>query len=518
VPEDLVDASPLLPDRELAQLRAALDPFTVDGVAQLLGPTGQAAQARGDLAGVARAAARAMPSIADRALATLVRMFLLGEPVDAGDADRALAPLPLAAAAAAGLVESSGGQVRACFEVRPYGEVGGPAWWVVSDFGADVRPGPLAPDHVLGVGGASVTLAQLVPRTPVGRALDIGTGSGVQALHLRRHATRVCATDTSRRALRCAATTAALSGQRWDLRAGSLFEPVRADERGTFDLVVANPPFVISGGAHGERYEYRDSGFAGDELSARLLGGVGDVLAPGGLAVVLVNWLVLRGSDWAQRPAAWLSGTSLDAWIWQREVVEPSEYVTLWLQDAGEVPQTERYRARYDEWLDWFDGVGAEAVGMGVAALWRTARAPVVRVYEDIPQQIDKPAGAAVADWIGRQRWLARMSDADLVAAAMRPAPGVVRVTTERLDTEGWTQMTNVLRQTSGLRWEVEADEPVAALLAGIGAASVPEPAVSLLAESLGVPTAEVRDAVAPVLRDLVARGFLLPGTEREDR
>jgi hypothetical protein len=110
------------------------------------------------------------------------------------------------------------------------------------------------------------------------------------------------------------------------------------------------------------------------------------------------------------------------------------------------------------------------------------------------------------------------MSDADLVAAAMRPAPGVVRVTTERLDTEGWTQMTNVLRQTSGLRWEVEADEPVAALLAGIGAASVPEPAVSLLAESLGVPTAEVRDAVAPVLRDLVARGFLLPGTEREDR
>jgi methylase of polypeptide subunit release factors len=113
---------------------------------------------------------------------------------------------------------------------------------VVSDFGSDVRPGPLAPEHVLGIGTASLTLAQATPRSPVGRALDVGTGSGVQALHLGLHAEHVVATDISPRALRLAATTAALSGQKWDLRPGSLLAPVEGER---FELVVANPPFVV---------------------------------------------------------------------------------------------------------------------------------------------------------------------------------------------------------------------------------------------------------------------------------
>ncbi len=77
----------------------------------------------------------------------------------------------------------------------------------------------------------------------------------------------VVATDISARALRLAATTAELSGYRWDLRAGSLLEPV-ADE--AFDLIVANPPFVVSPGLDREHggYDYRDSGLAGDAASA----------------------------------------------------------------------------------------------------------------------------------------------------------------------------------------------------------------------------------------------------------
>ncbi len=86
---------------------------------------------------------------------------------------------------------ADGDSVRAAVEVRPYGEaVSTDPWWVVSDFGSDVRPGPLEPDHVLGIGAASLSLAGATIRTPVGRALDIGTGCGVQALHLNGHADR----------------------------------------------------------------------------------------------------------------------------------------------------------------------------------------------------------------------------------------------------------------------------------------------------------------------------------------
>jgi methylase of polypeptide subunit release factors len=496
---------PLLAERELEQFRTALDEFTVDGVAQLLGSTGRSAQARGDLAGMARATRRAP----DRRLATLVRMFVLGQPVTAADADRALAPLPRAAAETAGLVESSGGETRALLDVRPYGEVGGHPWWVVSDFGADVRPGPLAPDHVLGVGAASVTLAQAVPRAPVRRALDIGTGSGVQALHLSRHAGQVCATDTSRRALRCAATTAALCGQHWDLRAGSLFEPV-ADE--TFDLVVANPPFVVSsGGARSGRYDYRDSGFAGDEVSARLLRGVGHLLAPDGLAVLLVNWLLDRDGEWPDRPSDWLGSAPCDAWVWQREVAEPGEYVTLWLRDAGEVPGSARFSALYDEWLDWFDRSGAVAVGMGMAVLWRTSHPSPIRIFDDVAQQVEQPAGPVLSSWIRRQRWLARRSDAELLASSLRPAADLVRTTSQQLSNSGWTEAGSRLRQSTGMRWEIDVDDALAALIAGMTVAPSPQIAVTVLAGSLGLPTDDVVAAVVPVIRDLVSRGFLTP-------
>jgi methylase of polypeptide subunit release factors len=195
--------TPLIHPPGLDTLRSALAPYTVDGVRDLLGLVGRAAHERGDLAGVARV----LPS-GDR-LADLVRLFLLGDELDERTVRAALHPLDLEVAAA--LFERSAGAVRARLEIRPYADADSAVpWFVVSDFGSDVRPGPLADDHVLGIGAASLTLAQAVVRRPAQRALDIGTGCGVQALHLAAHAGSVVATDISARALRMAATTAAL--------------------------------------------------------------------------------------------------------------------------------------------------------------------------------------------------------------------------------------------------------------------------------------------------------------------
>ena len=98
-------------------------------------------------------------------------------------------------------------------------------------------------DHVLGVSPASTSLAQLTTRREVGRALDLGTGCGVQSLHLSAHAGVVVATDVNPRALAITAFNAALNEIEVDVRAGSLWDPVAED---AFDLVTTNPPFVIS--------------------------------------------------------------------------------------------------------------------------------------------------------------------------------------------------------------------------------------------------------------------------------
>ncbi len=88
---------------------------------------------------------------------------------------------------------------------RPQGRTvsvsGGADLWVASDLAAHQRPGVLRHDHVLGIGQASTTLVQVTARRHVARALDLGTGCGIQTFHLLHHAEHVTATDISERAL-----------------------------------------------------------------------------------------------------------------------------------------------------------------------------------------------------------------------------------------------------------------------------------------------------------------------------
>ncbi len=180
---------PDVPSAEAAdvdRLRADLQGWTVDTVHALLGDVAQAALAREQ----AVPAVRALEGHLDDPHAALTLAFVLGRPVPRRRLASALPELGVEGAVRMGLLEPAGrgerDAVRARVDLRPYAAVdaaGTADWWVVSDLGEVATGRPLPPDHVLGVGGASVTLARCTIRTPVARALDVGTGCGVQALH-----------------------------------------------------------------------------------------------------------------------------------------------------------------------------------------------------------------------------------------------------------------------------------------------------------------------------------------------
>ncbi|CAM5611880.1 rRNA or tRNA methyltransferase OS=Streptomyces glaucescens OX=1907 GN=SGLAU_18590 PE=3 SV=1 [Streptomyces glaucescens] len=266
-----------------ARLREALlgASFTADGLLDLLGASAYAALARSETVPALRA------TRGDTPLELLVRLFLLQQPVPHA---RVADVLPVEECLESGwLVRAGQDGLAATVDVRPYGGPGGEDWFIVSDLGCAVGGaggiGRRDEGVVLGVGGASTTLAGITVRAPVAAALDLGTGSGVQALHAARHATRVTATDVNPRALHITALTLALSGApAADLREGSLFEPVEEDE--TYDLIVSNPPFVISPGA---RLTYRDGGMSGDDLCRTLVQQAGERLNEGGFAQFLAN-------------------------------------------------------------------------------------------------------------------------------------------------------------------------------------------------------------------------------------
>ncbi len=475
--------------------------WTVERVGEVLGPRAGAALHREQLL-PADLATRG----SDDPAAVLVRLLVLGRPVAATRLDAALPRTGAAGLRRLGLArDTARGELGATCDLRPYGDERH-TWWLASDQGEAVTGGPLPTDHVLGVGGASTTLSSWTPRPPVGRALDLGTGSGVQALHLTTHARTVVATDLSARALEHARFTAALNGVELDLRRGSLLEPVAGEE---FDLIVSNPPFVVTPRTEGvPLYEYRDGGAAGDGLVAGLVRDVGAHLRPGGLAQLLANWELREGEDWRDRVGGWLEGTGLDAWVVQREEQDVAEYAETWVRDGGHLPGSSAFEELYAAWLADFDARGVERVGFGVVTLQRPAsdREPW-RDLVDVLSPVASPMGPAVLRGLEARTWLAEHTDDELLDVAWQVADDV---TEERVGRPGAPDPQVIqLRQGGGLRRVVRLDT----LSAGLVGACDGELTARQLCAGLAVLTEaaaeEVRAGVLPVLRDLVRDGLL---------
>ncbi|HEU5038383.1 MAG TPA: methyltransferase [Nocardioides sp.] len=478
---------PELPHR----LRAALvvAGFTYDAVAEVLGPVAHDALARNETTPGLRRTTGGWP------LETLIRLFLLQAPVELAAAERALPGL-VDRLAAEGFLEQTVGEVAARLDVRPYA-TDDEHLWVVSDLtpGLDGGSSRVGPDHVLGISSASTSLAQLTIRDPVERSLDLGTGCGVQALHLARHSGAVVATDVNRRALRLARFNASLNdvAAAVDVREGSFFEPV-AGER--FDLIATNPPFVISP-ATGERLVYRDSGLPGDRVVEDIVRGAPDHLTDGGWCQVLANWVIAAGVPWDERLAGWIpEGT--DGYVVQREVVDPASYVELWLKDAG-LHGSVDYLVRYDTWLSWFEEQGIEAVGFGWINLHRTGSSR--RELLEWPYDVEQPIAPAIRDW------------ADAAAARVDLGSRLTAHPDVRQETLGAPGAedpeTVVLRQQRGLRRARRVDTVEAALVGACDGELTVGQILDALAQLLDRDPAETRETYLPVARGLVAEGFL---------
>lgn len=392
--------------------------------------------------------------------------------------------------------------VTAAVDFAPV-EADGTTFW----FASDRTGGALAADHVLGVGGASLTLAGITDRSRRRRALDLGTGCGIQAVQLAGHVGDVVVTDLSQRALDFAAFNAALAGQQWDVRRGSLWEPMEGER---FDLVVSNPPFVITPASARDAgvplYEYRDAGRGGDHLLLELLGGLaGHLVTPasrevagdsdeaaaqtdaregaaefrdgrsgespgrverdadgtasgGGSAMLLGNWehrgaadvdsgtgldavtdraalaapegggsrrsdvaaghepdhpttrasaaapsSIERRSDFrSSQRSSWQdrlgdAAAGLDLWVIEREVLDPAEYVEMWLRDGGTLPGTPEWERAYAAWLADFRWRGVSAIGFGyILARPQSGETPIRR-FETIASPASMPIGDHLA-------------------------------------------------------------------------------------------------------------------------
>lgn len=517
-PDDVDGTSPSRLDL-IGALRADLETarYSVDTLTALWGDEADAALFRGQRVPALRALAEAAGADGrEPVVATLARAFVLGLPVTGGALGRALPTLGLDGAVALGLVEATAGRdgeepVHPLLDLRPYSFIdahGAGGFTLASDLGELALGHAIPEGHVLGIGGASRTLSGLTVRAGVDSVLDLGTGCGVQALHAARHARRVVATDISRRALDLAGLNAQLAGiDTIELREGSLFDPV-AGER--FDLVVSNPPFVITPRGEGvPNYEYRDGGMVGDDLVASVVRSVGAHLAPGGLAQLLGNWEYRDGEDGLERVGGWIDTTGLDAWVVEREVQSVEEYAETWIRDGGTRPGTAQFDHLYGAWLDDFAERGVDRVGFGYITLRRPPAAPTLRRLERLvgalgTESLGEHIAAALAahDWL--QAHGAELADARLTVAG--------DVTEERHHWPGDEHPTVMtLRQGGGFARTVSLDTGLAAVVGACDGELPLGAIIDAVAQLLEVDARALRDEVLPRIRELVFVGMLVP-------
>lgn len=451
--------------------------------------------------------------VAGYKVAVLTALFMLGEPVGAAALETALPRTGVAGALAIGLVvptqSASGEQLYApAVDLRPHEAEdahGSVRWWVASDLGELVTGQALAPDHVLGIGRAGLTLAALTPRKPVETALDLGVGCGIQTLYLLRHVRQVVATDISTRALEFTAFNVALAGvdsARVQLRQGNLLEPV-AGQR--FDLIVSNPPFVITPPSVRQAglplMEYRD---AGGPILPALVRGLEDHLNPDGVAVMLGNWEHREGTSWRTSVNQWI-GKSLDAWIIQREVQDPVEYAAMWLRDGGLTPERSgvAFENALAAWQEDFDSRQVSGVGMGYLVFHAPsdAAAPgaVVepwRVLEEVPTSGQGALGEHVAQVIAAHEALRGLDDAQVAALKLRTASGLSK---EEALTPTPVPTAPVIRQAEGFGRVIAVGMPEVALLSASdeGLLTVAQIAAAVASLTSEDPAAVLADMVA---------------------
>ncbi len=343
----------------------------------------------------------------DTRLSTLRRLFWRGDAVPERDATNALAPIAAEAMVAAGLLQRVGMDLRALFQIQVYDGL-----FFLADFLGREQPS----DLVLPIGPSGLYLASLTIRRPVDAALDLGCGTGIQALLISRHAKHVVATDINPRALATTQMNAAMNGIcNVETLEGSYFEPAAGR---AFDLVVGNLPYVIT---PEKRFTYRDLGSSDDLPMRRNVEQAAVHLNEGGFAHLMLNWIHAPDQPWHEPVEGWTKRRNVDAWLIYSSSKTPQRYVRQWMT-IDEQEEPEAYARTVDAWLRWYAERNIQRLAFGAITLRRRTATNNWRCSLQVSNVEGRELGAHMLHLFDSQDYLAKLPGPhDLLRRRLRP-------------------------------------------------------------------------------------------------
>lgn len=365
--------------------------------------------------------------------ALLVRLFLDGDCCPIALAERLLGSDALGALQTLGLADTDllePPSLRATVMLVPTQGL-----WLASDrkpMPSD-HPEPLTRQYVFSANN-ELTHEFLtgIPDARGARVLELCAGTGVAALRaVKRGAREAWATDVAERSVHFARFNARLNGvaDRVTVVESDVWESLAGE---TFDLVVAHPPYVP---ALSHRFDFRDAGEDGEQVTRRLVQGLADHMRRGGRCVLRAALSDRTGAPIATRVRKWLgeAGAEFDLVVMEHGEYGPMEAYRSVTNGGKDFVDCER-------WLREFEALGISRFAVCMVEMRRDAygRAPITE---------RRVAGSTfdhrAMDWIFRwARFVAQAGDtaeARLAGQRARVVAGVRAAVHLQADAEaGW--------------------------------------------------------------------------------
>lgn len=450
---------------------------------------------------------------------TLIRLFVIGVPVPAVAIGKAFPGLSLDALLAGGLLEERQGSLFAAIKMTPIHGllIAFDRSWI----GDKVE----APDHVMGPSDTARMLASLIIRSEGSAALDIGSGCGYLAFIASKTNKRVIATDLNPRAAAFVEFNATFNGiENVEARTGNLFQPV---EREQFDLIISNPPFVIS---PEDRLIYLNGGMPADAFCKRIAADAPAYLVEGGSLQMLCNWVEKAetdGKDWQAGLEEWFIGTGCDTWVIRSSTTDPVLYAKNWMQvgraevdadaDSAAGAKTED-GSRLEVWLNYYRQENIASIGAGTVTMRKRSGSENWYRAFDGPRKIAGPCGDIISERMQALDFLARNAKQDqaLMASVFRMSDKM------RFSDEGLTASAAepeerresapiYIHIIEGFGYVEEIDEWFSAVINACDGHCTLQEALNKVAADLVMEATEIPIETSEIVRQLVDEGFLVP-------
>ena len=289
-----------------------------------------------------------------------------------------------------------------------------------------------------------------------------------------------------------------------------MFEPVRNE---SFDLIVSNPPFIIS---PENRHFFLNSGLEGDEICRRIASEAPNFLNEGGYCILNVNWAVIQNKDWRARLASWLEGVGCDGLVLSQETRDLGDYaaslIELGTNEAAE------FMNLFEKWMEYYAKLNMSGIGQGVIVMRRASGRANWFAVESAPPNITYPSGNDVAHLMELRTFLHSLpGERDLLDANLKLAANVRLDQVCEAGNGAWHGASGRLRRLGGLEFTGALDGPSARALAQWDGTRLLKDELIKLAAALKTDFDAFVPAALPIIRRLVEQGFLIPANNCSD-